>query len=67
MVEGIQRLGAREELFGRDRLSEALRGKVREMIIVLAEAELTEVLAAGSYERSEGRRGVSKRQAGQLD
>jgi transposase-like protein len=46
-----------EELFGRDRLAEALRGKVREMIMTLAEAELTEVLAAGSYERSEARRG----------
>jgi putative transposase len=57
MGEGIQRLGALEELFGRDRLSEALRGRVREMIMALAEAELAEVLAAGSYERCEGRRG----------
>ena len=57
MGEGIQRMGAMEELFGRDRLTEALRGKVREMIMALAEAELAEVLAAGSYERSEGRRG----------
>jgi transposase-like protein len=46
-----------EELFGRDRLTEALRGKVREMIMTLAEAELAEVLAARSYERSEARRG----------
>jgi transposase-like protein len=46
-----------EELFGPDRLAEALRGKVREMIMTLAEAELTEVLAANSYERSEERRG----------
>jgi transposase-like protein len=46
-----------EELFGPDRLAEALRGKVREMIMTLAEAELTEVLAADSYERSEARRG----------
>ena len=57
MGEGIQRLGAMEELFGRDRLAEALRGKVRAMIMTLAEAELAEVLAAGSYERCEGRRG----------
>lgn len=57
MGESNQRLGAMEELFGRDRLAEALRGKVREMIMTLAEAELTEVLAAGSYERSEARRG----------
>lgn len=57
MGEGIQRLAAMEEIFGRDRLTEALRGKVREMIMALAEAELAEVLAAGSYERSEGRRG----------
>ena len=47
MGEGIQRLGVLEEIFGRDRLTEALRGKVREMIMVLAEAELAEVLAAG--------------------
>jgi transposase-like protein len=46
-----------EELFGRDRLAEALRGKVREMIMTLAEAELAEVLAAGSYERNRARRG----------
>jgi putative transposase len=57
MGEGIQRLGVMEGLFGSDRLSEALRGKVREMIMTLAEAELAEVLAAGSYERCEGRRG----------
>jgi len=46
-----------EELFGPDRLAEALRGKVREMIMTLAEAELAEVLAAHSYERSAARRG----------
>lgn len=57
MGESIERLGAMEELFGRDRLAEALRGKVREMIMTLAEAELAEVLAAGSYERSQARRG----------
>ena len=57
MREGIQSLGVMEEIFGRDRLTEALRGKVREMIMTLAEAEVAEVLAAGSYERSEGRLG----------
>lgn len=57
MRESNQRSGAMEELFGRDRLTEALRGKVREMIMTLAEAELAEVLAARSYERSEARRG----------
>ena len=57
MRESTQRTGAMEELFGRDRLSEALRGKVREMIMTLAEAELAEVLAARSYERSGARRG----------
>jgi len=57
MGESIERLGAMEELFGRDRLAEALRGKVREMIMTLAEAELAEVLAAGSYERNRARRG----------
>ena len=57
MGESNQRLGAMEEVFGGDRLAEALRGKVREMIMTLAEAELAEVLAAGSYERCEGRGG----------
>ena len=57
MRESNQRSGAMEELFGRDRLTEALRGKVREMIMTLAEAELAEVLVARSYERSEARRG----------
>jgi transposase-like protein len=46
-----------EGLFGPDRLSEALRGKVREMILSLAEAELSEVLAALPYERKGERRG----------
>lgn len=57
MRESTQRSGAMEELFGADRLTEALRGKVREMIMTLAEAELAEVLAARSYERSEARCG----------
>jgi transposase-like protein len=46
-----------EGLFGPDRLSEALRGKVREIILTLAEAELREVLAAMPYERKGERRG----------
>jgi transposase-like protein len=50
-------LGQREGLFGPDRLSEALRGKVREVILTLAEAELSEVLAALPYERKGERRG----------
>jgi transposase-like protein len=57
MRESNQRLVAMEELFGRDRLTEALRGKVREMIMTLAEAELVEVLSARNYERSQARRG----------
>lgn len=57
MGESIERLGAMEELFGRDGLAEALRGKVREMIMTLVEAELADVLAAGSYERNRARRG----------
>ena len=57
MRESNQRLVALEEIFGSDRLAEALRGKVREMIMVLAEAELAEVLSARSYERSSARRG----------
>src|SRR5262245_28109642 len=46
MGKSTQCLGSREGFFGPDRLSEALRGKVREMILSLAEAELSEVLAA---------------------
>jgi len=46
-----------EGLFGPDRLTEALRGKVREMILTLAEAELSEVLAVLPYERKGERRG----------
>ena len=34
-----------EALLGPDRLSEALRGKIREVILTLAEAELAEVFA----------------------
>jgi hypothetical protein len=40
MDEGIQSFGQMEGLLGPDRWSEALRGKVREMILTLAEAEL---------------------------
>jgi len=46
-----------EGFFGPDRLTEALRGKVREMILSLAEAELSEVLAVLPYERKGERRG----------
>jgi putative transposase len=57
MREGIQSLGQREGLLGPDRLTEALRGKIREMILTLAEVELSEVLAALPYERKGERRG----------
>jgi transposase-like protein len=57
MREGIQFLSQREGLFGPDRLSEALRGKVREMILTLVEAELGGVLAALPYQRNSDRRG----------
>lgn len=57
MRKGTQSLGQMEGLLGPDRLSEALRGKVREMILTLAEAELAEVLAALPYERNGERRG----------
>jgi putative transposase len=57
MGKSIQCLGSMEGFFGPDRLSEALRGKVREMILSLAEAELSEVLAALPYERKVERRG----------
>ena len=57
MREGISSFGQMEGLLGPDRLSEALRGKVREVILTLAEAELREVLAAFPYERNGERRG----------
>jgi hypothetical protein len=40
MGESIQSFGQREALLGLDRLTEALRGKVRELILRLAEAVL---------------------------
>lgn len=49
--------GKMEALWGPDPLTEALRAKVREMILTLVDAELTEVLAASPYERTGERRG----------
>ena len=46
-----------EALLGPDPLTEALRGKLREMILTLVEGELAEVLAALPYERKTERRG----------
>jgi hypothetical protein len=57
MGKGIQSVDQMEGLLGPDPLSEALRGKIREMILTLAEAELREVLAAWPYERNGARRG----------
>src|SRR5262245_63632334 len=60
MGKSIQCFSQMEGLFGPDRLSEALRGRVREVILKLAEAELAEVLAAGPYQRNSERRGYRK-------
>jgi putative transposase len=57
MRKGIQSVDQMEGVLGPDPLSEALRGKIREMILTLAEAELREVLAASPYERNGLRRG----------
>lgn len=57
MGKSTQYWGLMEGFFGPDRLSEALRGKIREVIWTLAEAELAEVLAARRYERKEERCG----------
>src|SRR5262245_13360305 len=57
MGKSIQSFSQMEDLLGPDRLSEALRGRVREVILKLAEAELAEVLAARRYERNGERRG----------
>jgi putative transposase len=46
-----------EGFFGPDQLTEALRGRVREVILTLAEAELSEVLGVLAYERKGERRG----------
>jgi transposase-like protein len=46
-----------EDLLGPDRLTEALRARVQEVILKLAEGELAEVLAARRYQRNEERRG----------
>ena len=47
----------KKALYEEDPLTEALRGKVREMIFALVDAELTEVLAALPYERTLARQG----------
>jgi transposase-like protein len=57
MEKSIQSFREMEGLLGPDRLGEALRGRVREVILKLAEAELAEVLAARRYERNGERRG----------
>jgi putative transposase len=50
-------VSVREGFFGPDRLTEALRGRIREVIWELAKAELTEVLAAERHQRNDNRRG----------
>jgi putative transposase len=57
MGKSTQYGGPMEGFFGPDQLTEALRGRVREVILTLAEAELSEVLAVLPYERKGERRG----------
>lgn len=57
MRKAIRSVGQMEALLGPDPLTEALRGRIREMILELTEAELNEVLAARWYKRSPERRG----------
>lgn len=57
MRKAIQSVGEMEALLGPDPLTEALRGRIREMILKLTEAELREVLAAQPYERTAERQG----------
>ena len=57
MEETTQSFGPMEDLLGPDPLSEALREKVREMIVTLVEAEVSEVLAAHPYQRVAERQG----------
>ena len=57
MRKSIRSFGQMEALMGPDPLTEALRGKIREMILALTQAELREVLAAQPYECSAERQG----------
>lgn len=57
MREATRSVRQMEALLGPDPLTEALRGKIREMILALTDAELKEVLAARPYERSPERQG----------
>lgn len=57
MREATRSVRQMEALLGPDPLTEALRGKIREMILALTEAELKEVLAARPYERNAERQG----------
>src|SRR3989304_10146912 len=57
MRKSIRSFGQMEALMGPDPLTEALRGKIREMILALTEAERKEVLVARPYERSAERQG----------
>lgn len=57
MREATRSVRQMEALLGPDPLTEALRGKIREMILALTEAELKEVLVAQPYERSAERQG----------
>lgn len=52
-----QSFGPLEDLLGPDPLSEGLREKIREMILTLVEAELSQVLAALPYQRVAERQG----------
>jgi putative transposase len=52
-----QSFGPMKDLLGPDPLSEALRGQIREMILTLVEAELSQVLAAVPYQRVAERHG----------
>ena len=63
MEKSIQSLDQMEALLGPDPLSEALRGRIREVIFTLAEAELREVLGAMPYERN-GRDGGTETASG---
>jgi len=57
MREATRSFRQMEVVLGPDPLTEALRGKIREMILALTEAELKEVLGARPYERSCERQG----------
>ena len=67
MREATRSVGQMEGMLGPDPLTEALRGRIRGMILALTEAELKEVLGTQWYERSRERPGLPPWQEAAVD